>query len=159
SHPFRSHFNFVDRVGTWRGPIIKNHTAKTKGASMPNQRREDVSLVVLMKNAYPRVRKYLVYALVIALTMSSALPDPTYRAAVLSALGVTLLFLLFDIHNEPNTRLSGIEECVRSPAPPQFPDFRAAGEEIYQTIEASLVEAQKVSLDLLTISGSYSWRF
>lgn len=116
-------------------------------------------LIVTAKEAYPKLRQILVYILVLSLTVSALIPDPKFKTTVLSALGVTLLFLLFDIYNALSTRLAKIEECVSAPAPPHYDDFPSAYDHIYKAIEDALVENPKVNLQFLTVSGSYSWPF
>lgn len=117
------------------------------------------SLIVMMKNAYPKLRQVLVYALVVSLGLSSVIQSPMYKVSVVSALAVTLLFLLFDIYHSVNEKLIEITSCVQLPLPPQYGDFAAASEHIYEEIESALAEKQKIELQFLTVSGSYSWPF
>lgn len=116
-------------------------------------------LVITAKSAYPNTRKIVVFALVVALSLSSVIPIPGYKISVLSALGVALLFLLFDIYNQLHDRLAAIEQCVAQPIPPAFLDYRAAEDKIYNDIESALVESPGIDLTFLTVAGSYSWPF
>lgn len=97
------------------------------------------------------------FALVAGLTLSPLITSVQYKAGVMLALGVTLLFLLFDIYNQLHERLVVIEECVAQPEPKPFPDFRAAEEDVYSDIESSLIESDGIDLQFLTVAGLYSW--
>ncbi|TDU66495.1 hypothetical protein EI77_03590 [Prosthecobacter fusiformis] len=121
--------------------------------------KKTTSLLESFKEAYPKLRKTLIYTLIVALTTSALIEDPKYKATVLSILGITLLFLLFDIYNTLTTRLEKIEECVAAPAPPHFDDFPAAYDHLYKAIEDALVERPSIKIQFLTVSGSYSWPF
>lgn len=91
--------------------------------------------------------------------ISSAIPSPEYRAAVLSGLGITLMFLFFDLYGALTKRLDSIDESVGNPNPDDFDDYRDAEDEIYGAIESSLMESSTVDLIFLTVAGSYSWPF
>lgn len=116
-------------------------------------------LIETAKAAYPKLRQLSVFLLVGGLAAAPLVPSPAYRTGVLMALGITLLFLLFDIYNQLHARLSTIEECVLVPRPVHYDDFRGAEDAMYKTIESALIEAPGVDLHFLTVSGNYSWPF
>ncbi len=117
------------------------------------------SLVSVVKAAYPAMRKAAIYLLVVALSVSSAIPVQNYKIIVLSALGVLLLFLVFDIHSELVRELTQIRESVTNTEPKPFVDFTDAEDDLYTAIEDALKESPRVDLLFLTIAGSLSWSF
>jgi len=126
---------------------------------MRNSLKTKQSLIEIARGAYPALRKFAVFALVGGLALSPLIASPNYKVGLLFPLGITLLFLLFDILNDLQKRLSAIEERVAHSRPPSFPDFRATEDTIYQAIEDSLVESAGVDLKFLTVAGLYSWPF
>lgn len=77
----------------------------------------------------------------------------------LGLLATTLLYLLFDIQEELNQRLSAIEAQVVAPKVEEFQNFTNATARIKDSIFDVLMKGRDLHVCFLVVSGRYSWRF
>lgn len=108
--------------------------------------------------AYPKMRPFIALALVIAVSLSPAIPDKNYKLAVTTALVITLVFLIFDVYKELLGRLALIEGHLKEPEPPTYDNYTESLPYMEKVITSYLSASANVQIRMLTVSAQFSWK-
>lgn len=119
---------------------------------------EDKTLVSLIQKSYPRARPYLAIIFVILLGISSVIPIQGFKTTVSTLLGVTLLFLLFDLFTALNQKMASIESMMKTGAPKSYPNFNSAINDVLEAIKNKLKKNENVRIRILAVSAQFSWK-
>ena len=112
----------------------------------------------LLMSSFPKARPWIALILVMAAATAPAIPSIPYRVAVLAALGLTIIYLFFDIYKELANRLTRIESQLGQPDPPSYQNFNDAFPAIDDTIKNRLNANQNVKIRILAVTSQYSWK-
>src|SRR5688572_31603413 len=100
---------------------------------MKNNKKKK-SLIELFQDLYPRLRPAVVMILVLGFSISPLIPSLPWRVGVTSALGVTILFLLFDMFKSINQRLDRIDNSLKIQYPPSYTNYSSAFTDIREIL-------------------------
>jgi len=117
------------------------------------------NLVIEVRDVYKKIRKFLIFVFVVALGASSTINNPTYKVSILIGLGVTLLFLIFDIYGTLESRLSHIETSLQSPKPEEYRDFHEVHLPLKRLLLTLLEDSREVKIQVIAVAARYSWGF
>src|SRR5690606_24257151 len=99
----------------------KNNTSQEN-----HMTHQDKTLVEIWKETYPKIRPWVAIILVGAFLTSIVVDSTPYKIGILSALAGNIIFLIFDLANTLKARLDKIDNNIKEPQPPSYPDFNDA---------------------------------
>ncbi|MBL0358001.1 MAG: hypothetical protein IPP72_14475 [Chitinophagaceae bacterium] len=132
--------------------------ASTKKHTSMIEKKEKKKFIVLMQEAYVKMRPYIAAFLVIAIATSPVIPNSNWRIGVTSTLAVTLLFLIFDLFKDLTKRLDTIDNKLKDEEPPTFDNFTYALNTMKSVINDRLIKSKDVKIKILGVSAQYSWK-
>jgi hypothetical protein len=116
------------------------------------------SLIELFQEVYPRIRPTVATILVLAFSVSTMIDNIPLRVSITSALGVTLLFLLFDMSKSINQRLDKIDSSLRVKFPPDLANYNVVVNHIREILEDRLGHNKDVTIRILCVSAQFTWK-
>lgn len=119
---------------------------------------EKRTLLQIFQEAYPKIRPIVAIILIIAISTSPVIDSLPWKIGVTSALGVTLLFLLFDLFKGINIRLDKIDYNLKVQEPPTYPNYNVALTAMKEILTDRLSHNKDVLIRIIGVSAQFSWK-
>jgi hypothetical protein len=121
-------------------------------------KNQDKTLVEIWKETYPKIRPWVAIFLVGSFLTSVVVDSTPYKIGILSALASNIIFLIFDLSNTIKARLDKIDNNLKEPEPPTYPDFNDALPVIKKALMERLNRNKDVRIRILAVSAQFSWK-
>lgn len=122
------------------------------------QTSEKRTLIQIFQEAYPKIRPFIAVGLIIAISTAPAINSIPWKIGVTSALGVTLLFLLFDLFKAINQRLDKIDINLKVQEPKTYKNYNEAIGDIREFIKDRLSHNKDVRVRIIAVSAQFTWK-